>query len=165
MSIDQISQSSGAYQVQKNYLDAKRKAAAPSKEETPKISPKADKVEISEDAKKMITSDNLIQEGLDAVKNLPEEPIREDRVRQSEVRIVTGHYDRKDVLEKIVDFLIERDDALENESFPLTMETLTENQASDIRYDRLELIQQRITDNFYDQIEVLDNIAGKLLGV
>ena len=164
MSIDQISQSSGAYQVQKNYMDSKRKAA-PNKDESGKVASKADKVEISEDAKKMIHSDNLIQNSVDAVMDLPEEDVREDVVRQSEMRIVTGHYDRKDVLEKIVEFLIERDETLENQPYPQTIESLTAAKSEDIHINNLELIQKRIAEDFYDQIDVLDNIASKLLGV
>lgn len=163
MSIDQITQSSGAYQVQKGYLDAKRKAA-PQKEEATKAAPRADKVEISEDAKKMINADQLIQEGVDAVQKLPDEEVRQDMVRKSEYRVATGHYDRQDVLEKIVDFLIQQDNAIEKLPYEMKAESLPPDVVGENQINRLELIHQRIADNFYDQAEVLGTIADKMLG-
>ena len=94
MKVNQVNQSAQAQQVQ-------RKGR---KEETPAVSQKGDKVEISSQARKLQDTQGLQAAASQTIKESPE--VREDKIAEVRQRILDGFYDQNNISSSIADKLL-----------------------------------------------------------
>ena len=159
MTIEHVSEGRGAHSIQKGYLDSKRKLDSAKSEGQEKSSPGADQVEISKDAKRLSQRDSLIQELRTSLESMPE--VREERVRAVEERVTADHYERREVLERLADALLEGSEDLESPGAKASDES-PDN--TDVRLEKIEQVQTRIAQGYYDREDIIETLVQILLG-
>lgn len=163
MAIEHISGEMGANHIQKTYLDAKIKSkdAAPPKAKD--AVPQSDNVHISSDAIKLQEQQSLLNKIGEVLYQEPE--IREDRVEQAMTRIHLAKYESNEVTDQIVNKIIEETETKQTElsgsRVGMDFDTIPDTDA--VREDKLQEIQKRIQENYYEQQNVMDMIIKKLL--
>lgn len=161
MTVEHISEGMGAHQVQKGYLDAKKKTESPQKE-TKAPTKASDRVEISKDAKKLMEQDTLVrkmQGGMDKVQG---PPIRYDKIQLAETRARTGHYQQKDVLDKIASAILREGGGAESLDSTQKLGQISE---PEVRMDKIQEVNERIQHQYYERQEVYETVIDRLLNV
>ena len=167
MSVEHISEGLGSHQVQKGYLDAKRKTESDKKEE-PKgaTTSDSDRVDISEKAKQLAEKNTQAQHLRDDLNKLPESELRQDKIRQAEVREWTGHYERQDVQEKIVKSVLDKLGSMKAlEQSDLNETDVSQQPDVELRWDKIQEVSRRIEVLYYERKEIMDSVIDRLLGL
>jgi len=165
MGLEHISEGYGSPQIHRSYLDAKQKLDSKTKETQSAKPSSSDQVEISEDAKRLAEKNEAVQKMRDALRQLPEEAgTRQEKVREAMVQILAGYYEQKDIIAKVVDSLLETSPnaVLQGESGgPSGLEPSGQDVAA--QEIRLEEIEKKIAEGFYDRPDVVETVATRLL--
>jgi len=167
VSVEHISEGLGSHQVQKGYLDAKRKTESDKNEESKRsIASDSDRVEISEKAKKLAEKNIQAQQLKDDLNKMPEPELRQDKIRQAEVREHTGHYEQQDVQEKIVKSVLDKLGSMKGfEQSGGTETDATQQPDVELRWDKIREVSQRIEELYYERQEIMESIIDRLLGL
>ncbi len=161
MTVEHISEGMGAHQVQKGYLNAKKKVESPQKET--KASAKAsDRVDISSDAKKLMEQDSLVRKMQGGMDKTAEPPIRSDKVQLAEIRTRTGHYNKKEVLDKIASALLREGGGAESLGSTQDLGKLSE---PEVRLEKIQEVEKRIQHQYYERQEVYKTVIDRLLNL
>ena len=166
VSVEHISEGLGSHQVQKGYLDAKRKTESDKNEESKRSTASdSDRVEISEKAKRLAEKNAQAQQLRDDLNKLPESELRQDKIRQATVREQTGHYERKDIQEKIVKSVLDKLGSMEAMEQSDPNETDASQQSDvELRWDKIQEVARRIEELYYERKEIMESIIDRLLG-
>ena len=159
MTIEHVSEGRGAHSIQKGYLDTKRKLDSAKSEGKEKTSSGADQVEISKDAQRLRQRDSLIQELRASLEKIPE--VREEKVRAVEERVTADHYEKREVLERLAEALLEGSGDFETSH---AQDSGASQDKSDIRFDLIEQAQDRIAQGYYDREDILETLVQILMG-
>jgi len=163
MSIENISDHIGAHPTRKGYLDSKQKVDTKGKEKKSDGVDSSDRVEISETGKRLAEQDSSIQKVERDSSQLLGNEIRPDKIRQAKIRSRTGHYNKKVVLEKIVDYLLKAGVAPADSSSADDISNTAPNDHINIRWEKIEEVELKISKGVYDQRDILESIVRKLL--
>jgi hypothetical protein len=165
MGLEHISEGYGSSQINRSYLEAKQKLDSKNKDvRDAKPSSSSDHVEISEDAKRLSEKDETVQRTKDALGQLPDNAgTRYDKVREAMVQILTGYYEQRDVIAKVVDALLET-----SPNAVLSGETGTTGPGSTGQVDpaqviRLAEVEKKIAEGYYERPDVIEAVATRLL--
>jgi hypothetical protein len=167
VSVEHISEGLGSHHVQKGYLDAKRKTES-DKNEEPRQSTDSDsdRVEISENAKRLAEKNTQAQQLKDDLNKLSEPELRQDKIRQAEIREWTGHYERQDVQEKIVKSVLDQLGSMKALEQSVLNETDVSQQPDiELRWDKIQEVSKRIEALYYERKEIMDSVIDRLLGL
>lgn len=167
MSVEHISEGFGSHQVQKGYLDAKRKTESDKKEE-PKgaTTSDSDRVEISEKAKQLAEKNTQAQQLKEDLNKLPEPELRQDKIRQATAREQTGHYEHSEVQEKIVKSVLDKLGSMEAlEQSGRDEAGISQEPDVELRWDKIQEVSRRIEESYYERKEIMESIIGRLLGL
>lgn len=163
MTIEHISGEIGASHIQKPYLDAKQKSKEAAPPKAKDAISQSDHVHISSDAKKLQEQQSLLNKIGEVLYEEPE--IRKDRIDQVTTRIHLGTYESKEVTDQIVNKIIDETDtkptASSKSQAGIDFDAIPDTEA--VREDKLQEVQQRIQQNYYEQPNVVDRIIKKLL--
>lgn len=164
MSIENISEGLGSHQILKGYLNAKGKTKTPQEEKNKSsdISQSADRVEISENAKKLADRISLVERLREELKEVPRSEIRREKIEQALSRIHAGYYGDKKVLDEVIDILLKESEGME--SFGIAGESKVSDSDPEISWDKIQEVGQKIEELFYERREVLETIVDRLLG-
>ena len=158
MSIENITPGSGLYRASKSYFNAKKKSVNPVKGEKTSESSASDKVEISSQAKELREKDALIKEYKEALKKLPEPEVRKEKVGLAINRMITGYYDNDKVKQGTAE-------AISQSQITPDKSNNDKDVNSEIDWDKIKVVQQRIMDNYYDNNDVIRQVIEKLLNL
>ena len=165
MSVENISAGLGPYQILKGYLNAKGKVRLPKEEDkSSNITSSADRVEISEDAKKLAETVSLVERLRVELKGIPEPEVRREKIEQALARIHTGHYGDKKVLDEIIDVLLQESEETESFDALVNEKDMASSVDAEVRWDKIQEVGKKIEELFYERREVLDTIIDRLLG-
>jgi len=167
VSVEHVSEGFGSHQVQKGYLDAKRKTESDKNEESKRSTgTDSDRVEISEKAKQLAEKNIQAQQLKDDLNKLPEPQLRQDKIRQAAVRERTGHYERQDVQEKIVRSVLDKLGSMDGSEQSGGTETdATQQSDVELRWDKIQEVSRRIEALYYERQEIMESIIDRLLGL
>lgn len=166
MSIENISEGLGSHHILKGYLNAKGKTKTPKEEEnkSPNISQSADRVEISENAKKLADRVSLVERLREELKGIPKSEIRREKIEQAMNRIHAGYYGDKEVLDEVIDVLLKESEGIESFGSTVDSEVTVSDSDPEISWDKIQEVGQKIEELFYERREVLETIVDRLLG-
>lgn len=156
MTIENISEGLESHQISKRYLDTKRKIESQKEDDTTSSAPRSDKVEISEDARRLMKQDSLVRSLEEDLKNVPESEVRQEKIERAEAREQLGHYERKEVLEKVVEAVLKEVGGMGNSESPAIEDT-------EVHWDKIKEVEKRVEERFYESREVLNTIIDILL--
>lgn len=162
MTVEHISENLGPRASKIQYLDGKRKVESEDSEKKPSPAGPGDKdqVEISENAKKLMSRDVLLERMEEQARDADD--IREEKIKRAEIRLMIDYYNKKEVLEKVAESLLggaEKAEAADAES------SIQRNTASDIRWDLVRQAEDRMRRGFYEDPTVIMSVVDKLLGL
>ena len=157
MSIENISEGFGPQPIHRGYLDGKKRI---SKSDQVEKKSKPDQVNISPDAKKLMMRDALVEQVKAALENVPD--VRQERVQQAGQRLSYGYYADENVQKKVAGSLFEEQAELPNAG------VLEESDAPpqidpQMHIEKLQQVQQRVVEGYYDQLEVIETLVEKLM--
>lgn len=165
MSIENISEGMGPYQILKGYLNAKGKTKSSKEEDTSSnMTSSADRVEISEDAKKLAERISLVERLKEEMKSIPEPEIRREKIGQALARMHSGYYGDKEVLDELIDALLKEGEETKSPDALGNVKVLSAGSDAEIRWDKIQEVGEKIEKLFYDRREVIDTIIDRLLG-
>jgi len=155
MSIENISEVLGSHQIPKGDLNSKQKTRSKEKEETSsKI--RQDRVEISEDAQKLMrqsASDRQLQK--------VEEESAESKLRENTdnplPRIQTDSGERQETIKKIMESFTKENGDLTSPG-PIEVD-------AEVRLTKIQEVGRRIEAHFYQKKDVVNAIIDKLLNL
>jgi len=157
MSVEHIPPGS-VYRASKNYFDAKKKEAKPVKDKGVSKTSSSDKVEISRQARDLNKKEAILLELKEALRKLPGTEVREDRIKQAVTRMITGYYNRGFVQEKTAESMLLQP-GVDKASHP----KYSKAASGDVDWQKIKQVQKRIMDNYYDSINVIEEVVNKLL--
>ena len=164
MTVEHISEGFGAHQIHKGYFDAKRKTESAKEGENHSSTSASDRVEISNDARRLMERDSLVGRVRNVLGDAPE--VRQEKVRQAVERLVMGLYEQREVLERIAESLLGggREIRLSSDGKEGSQEVLSTEDVDDgIRWDKIREVEERMNQGFYDQVDVLESIVARLI--
>lgn len=155
MSIENISEGLGSHQIQKGYLNSRQKSRSEEKEETSsKIH--QDRVEISEDAQRLMRQSSSDQQSREVERESAESKLREN-TGKSLSRIQRDSSEWQETIKKI-------QEKFTKENGGLTSPGPTEVNA-EVRWTKIQEVGRRIEAHFYQRKEVVNAIIDKLLNL
>jgi len=158
MSVENITPGSGMYRASKGYFDAKKRTVQSEKNADKASGTTSDNVQISGTAREMRQKQLLAGEFTDMLKNLPEPGVRQDKIGTAVSNIMNGYYDKESVQNQTAGALMD-EQAGPAENTALAPETDT----ADLDHQKIEDVQKKILENYYDNIEVIETVVDKLL--
>lgn len=161
MSVEHISQGAGTHPLHQSYLDAKKKIDSQHKPGGEVKKAPSDKIQISDDARQLIERDSLVKELQKTLETLPD--VRPEKVQQSTERLESGYYEQQQVYENISGQLLNENEETNNEINDIENQPIQDNEI-DIRLDKIQEVQKRIEENYYERREIMENIIDRLLG-
>ena len=164
MSVEHISEGLGSHQIQKAYLDAKQKAESTKKESQDSAATQSDRVEISEDAKRLAEKNALAQRAKESVESLPEPELRHAKIHQTMARKQTGYYERKEVLDKTASEILNKESHIESPGTAENERNESISEDAELRLEKIREVEKRIQESYYERKEVVESIIDRLLG-
>jgi|GEM_PF-3354431 len=160
MNIDHIAENYGSHALRSSGIEPKKRADEKKSVQAGPVAP-SDRIQISDEAKAMKEKAALVGIAKKALDATPEPTLGDVQVRQVYARILNQHYDSRQVLESIADSLFEGGTQLAKQSsdrqeisLPADLEALSPQ--------RVDEIQAKIENGFYEQSEVFDVIVREL---
>ena len=155
MSVENISEGLGSHQVQKGFLNSKQKTRSKDKEEASSPSP-VDRVEISEDAKRLAKEGPLVQQSGQTDKDIQYSKLQ-GQGYDPLTKITWDSSEQKETVKKIIETYMKENGSLSSlESGEVD---------SEVRLSKIQEVGRRIEAQYYKSRDVVSAIVDKLLGL
>jgi len=154
MSVENISEGLGSHQIQKGLLNSKQKTRSKDKEETSSPSP-VDRVEISEDAKKLAKEGPFVRQLGQTDKDIQYSKLY-GQGDNPLTKITWDSSEQKETIKKIIETFMKENGGLSSlESGDVD---------SEVRWTKIQEVGRRIEAQYYKSRDVVSAIVDKLMG-
>ena len=162
MNIDHIAESYGGQAIRSAGIEPRKRADEKKAQETQNAQSPSDQIQISEEAKALKAKAGLMATAMDALEKTPEPELPAAKVSQVLARIMSDHYNSRQVLESIASSLLDDGMQLAKETRELSGGGAAQASEEMLSPQKAEWVQDRLDSGFYEQNEVFDAIIREL---
>lgn len=162
MNIDHIAESYGGQSLRSAGLEPKKRVEEKKGQEAESAKSPSDRIQISDEAKALKEKAGLMATALQDLEKAPEPELSNAKVTEVLARIMSDHYNSRQVLESIAASLLDDGMQLAKEAGSTARGGVVDATPDDLSPQRVEQIQNRLDSGFYEQNEVFDAIVREL---